>query len=225
MPITTDTTDKTKFWVLCCDESDAARTLFQSISEWQLPHVRCHLGYQLPVTMSAMVAQSDYVLLVTAPVSASRQVSQSLKMSTPQPVAVGAVATRADTKRSSLQVSLLQSAKPNAGATAVSQQDGVTIHSLSAALSINVSPDSPAALLATLHNRHGKTPQAWWAQVSAASLATSKDTEKTLKALKDFVRSYVSAPAMSGTGASRQKARTSQPATPQWIKCRRPHRI
>ncbi|MEL7144432.1 MAG: hypothetical protein AAFY33_20090 [Cyanobacteria bacterium J06643_4] len=227
MPITTDTADKTKFWVLCCDESEAAQTLFQSISDWQLPDVRCHLGYQLPVGISAMVAQSDYVLLVTAP--ASEQVSQPIRMSAPQPVAVGAVATRPNTKLSSLQTSLLHSvksgAKPGAAAMAVSAQDGITIHSLSAALSINVSPDSPAALLAALHNRYGRTPQAWLAQVSAASLATPRDTEQTLKALKDFVRFYVSEPAMSAMGASRQKTRRSLPATPQWINCRRPHRI
>lgn len=239
MPITTDTADKTKFWVLCCDESDAARTLFQSISDWQLPGVRCHMGYQLPGATSAMVAQSDYVLLVTAPASANGKfssgkfssgkfkepVSQPLRMSAPQPVGVGAVATRHNTQLSSLQSSLLQSVKPGAGAMTVSQQDGVTIHSLSAALSINVSPDSPAALLATLHNRHGRTPQAWWAQVSAASLATPQDTVQTLKALKAFVRSYVSEPAMSVTGAGRQKTRSTRPAVPQWINCRRPHRI
>ena len=162
------TSQKTKFWVLCCEETEVTQTISRAVANWQLPGVRSRVGYQLPLAVADAIAQADYALFVTP------HRAKSLELS---------------------------------------------ITPLSITQSINSSPTSPASLLATVHNRHGKTPQSWWAQLPT-ELTTQQTVDQALSKIKEFVRPYAyakSAPSASHRGHSS--------ALPQWRNCRKAYRI
>ena len=97
MPITISHR-KTSFWVICCDESKAARQVAAAIESWQFPGVRVHVGAELPLTITAAIAQADHSLFIAEAPSHSSNLAalsiQPLSRSTddqataPQPAAL-----------------------------------------------------------------------------------------------------------------------------------------
>ncbi|MEL6454450.1 MAG: hypothetical protein AAFQ40_07000 [Cyanobacteria bacterium J06623_5] len=63
--MSTVTSQKTKFWVLCCEETEATQKISKAVADWQLPGVRSRLGHQLPLAVAAAIAHADYALFVT----------------------------------------------------------------------------------------------------------------------------------------------------------------
>ncbi|MEO1619702.1 MAG: hypothetical protein AAFU53_01575, partial [Cyanobacteria bacterium J06632_3] len=63
------------FWVLCCEETEAARRISKSVADWHLPGVRSRLGYQLPLAVADAIAQSDYALFITPSSELSSELS------------------------------------------------------------------------------------------------------------------------------------------------------
>ena len=64
------TAAKTKFSIVCCEETEVTKQISKAVSEWQLPGVRSllfndHLTDQLPASDENDVAQSDYAIFIT----------------------------------------------------------------------------------------------------------------------------------------------------------------
>ena len=89
---------KTKFWIVCCEKTEATERISQAVAQWQLPGVRSLLSDQVPLSEAETIAQSDYAIFVTqcpqpcsqikvSPLSVSSQ--QSTELHLPQgPVAL-----------------------------------------------------------------------------------------------------------------------------------------
>lgn len=69
-------TNKTKFWIVCCQATEVTQQISKAVSEWQLPGVRSLLCDQICDQTSANqpsdfdniaqdVAQSDYAIFIT----------------------------------------------------------------------------------------------------------------------------------------------------------------
>ncbi|MEL6605902.1 MAG: hypothetical protein AAFP20_22045 [Cyanobacteria bacterium J06614_10] len=63
MSITTPT--KTKFWIICREESKLTKQLAKTIADWKLPGVRARVGHQLSLSVADAIAQADYAIFVT----------------------------------------------------------------------------------------------------------------------------------------------------------------
>ncbi|MGB3294502.1 MAG: hypothetical protein WBB01_16070 [Phormidesmis sp.] len=63
MPI--PVSNKTKFWVVCCEETEATQQISQAVAQWQLPGVRSLLCNHLPLSEADAIAQSDYAIFIT----------------------------------------------------------------------------------------------------------------------------------------------------------------
>jgi len=75
---------KTRLWVVCCEETEAATQVFEAVEEWQLPAVRSLftqslLTHRTPAQrpLSETVAASDYAIFVTPYNQPSSQVRVS----------------------------------------------------------------------------------------------------------------------------------------------------
>ncbi|MEO0770654.1 MAG: hypothetical protein AAFY72_14720 [Cyanobacteria bacterium J06649_4] len=168
------TSHKTKFWVLCCEETEATQKISRAVADWHLPGVRSRLGHQLPLSVADAIAQSDYALFITSHIQPNPELS---------------------------------------------------ITPLNITHSINAGPYSPAGLLATIHNRHGIAPQAWWAKLPSTELSTQQTVELTLKKIKEFVRLYAFGVPVSSISAHTNSHQGHSVAQPQWRNCRKAYRI
>ncbi|MEL6159952.1 MAG: hypothetical protein AAFR18_12095 [Cyanobacteria bacterium J06627_32] len=63
MSITTPT--KTKFWIICREETELTKKLARTIADWKLPGVRARVGHQLSLAVADAIAQADYAIFVT----------------------------------------------------------------------------------------------------------------------------------------------------------------
>lgn len=58
------TSYKTKFWIVCCEETEATQAISSAVDGWQLPGVRSlHLN-QSPLAAET-VSQADYAIFIT----------------------------------------------------------------------------------------------------------------------------------------------------------------
>lgn len=175
IPVSNKTSDKTKFWIVCCEETEATQQISQAIAAWQLPGVRSLLCNHLPLGEADTIAQSDYAIFITQHAQPSSRI-----------------------KVSPLSVSHQAASKPHL----ISQ--------------------GPAALLSAVHNRHGKSPQAWWFQLPTTEvraqriqpISTQKTVAQALSQIEIFVRNYRLAIAPQ-TAAPQRKSATKQLAMAQ----------
>ena len=68
--MSTAAASKTKFSIVCCEETEVTKQISRAVSEWQLPGVRSLLvndrpAAQLPISDENDVAQSDYAIFIT----------------------------------------------------------------------------------------------------------------------------------------------------------------
>lgn len=146
---------KTKFSIVCCEETEVTKQISRAVSEWQLPGVRSLLvseDYPTDQLLAADengVAQSDYAIFITPHERPSSQVKIG-------PLSAAQVAQKADAEQ------------------------------------------SPAAILAGIHSRHGQSPQSWWLQLPTTELrarrvhpvASEKSVAQALSQIEVFVRNY-----------------------------------
>ena len=58
------TSHKTKFWIVCCEATEATQAIASAIDGWRLPGVRSLLLNQFPLAAET-VAQADYAIFIT----------------------------------------------------------------------------------------------------------------------------------------------------------------
>ena len=68
--MSTAAVSKTKFSIVCCEETEVTKQISRAVSEWQLPGVRSLLvndqpAAQLLISDENDVAQSDYAIFIT----------------------------------------------------------------------------------------------------------------------------------------------------------------
>ncbi len=64
--MSTPTSNKTKFWIICCDDTEATQKISQAVADWQLLGVRSLLAQQLSSTVAEAIAHADYVIFIAA---------------------------------------------------------------------------------------------------------------------------------------------------------------
>ncbi|MGC1310392.1 MAG: hypothetical protein WA885_24445 [Phormidesmis sp.] len=73
MPATT--ANKTNFWIVCCEETEANQQILAAVSDWKLPGVKSLLASELPA--NDQLAAADYAIFVTPHGQPRSQVSVS----------------------------------------------------------------------------------------------------------------------------------------------------
>lgn len=68
-------TQRTKFWILCCEETEVTQRISKAVSEWYLPGVRSRLGHQLPLAVGDAIAHADYALFITSHIQPDQALS------------------------------------------------------------------------------------------------------------------------------------------------------
>lgn len=69
------TENKTKFWVVCCEETEATRKIATTVANWQMPGVRSLVTTDL--AEAATIAQSEYAIFITTCSQPSSQIKMS----------------------------------------------------------------------------------------------------------------------------------------------------
>jgi hypothetical protein len=169
MPISA--ANKTKFWIVCCEETDVTKQISKAISDWQLPGVRSLLLESLcseqivagqPLTCRLLseadaFAASDYAIFITPCTQPCTQIKISpLDVAQREHSAYGHPAGKS------------------------------TGHS------------SPVDLLLATHQRYGQAPQAWWFQLPTTEVrahrihpvSPQKSVAQALRQIEIFVRNY-----------------------------------
>lgn len=60
------TLTKTKFSIVCCEETEATQKISKAVESWQLPGVRSLIGSdQPPLAVTDAIAQSDYAIFIS----------------------------------------------------------------------------------------------------------------------------------------------------------------
>ncbi len=60
------TSIKTRFWIICCDDTEATQQISQAVADWQLPGVRSLIAQELSSTVAGAIAYADYAIFITA---------------------------------------------------------------------------------------------------------------------------------------------------------------
>lgn len=69
------TENKTKFWVICCEDTEATRKIATTVADWQLPGVRSLVTTDL--AEAETIAQSEYAIFITTCAQPSAQIKMS----------------------------------------------------------------------------------------------------------------------------------------------------
>lgn len=59
------TSHKTKFWIVCCEATEATQAIASAVDGWQLPGVRSLLINQSPMAAVDQLAQANYAIFIT----------------------------------------------------------------------------------------------------------------------------------------------------------------
>lgn len=63
--MTTITSGKTKFWIICKEDMVLTQKLVNTIANWNLPGVATHIGHPPSPAQEETIAQADYAIFVT----------------------------------------------------------------------------------------------------------------------------------------------------------------
>jgi len=69
------TENKTKFWVVCCEDTEATRKIATTVADWQMPGVRSLVTTDL--AEAETIAQSEYAIFITTCAQPSSQIKMS----------------------------------------------------------------------------------------------------------------------------------------------------
>jgi len=69
------TENKTKFWVVCCEDTEATRKIATTVADWQMPGVRSLVTTDLAEAQT--IAQSEYAIFITTCPQPSSQIKMS----------------------------------------------------------------------------------------------------------------------------------------------------
>ncbi len=68
---------KTKFWIVCCDDTEATQQISQAVADWQLPGVRSLIARELTQRVADAIADADYAIFITAHAQPSARIRVS----------------------------------------------------------------------------------------------------------------------------------------------------
>ncbi len=75
--MSTPTSNKTKFWIVCCDDTEATQQISQAVADWQLLGVRSLIAPELSSTVAGVIAHADYVIFIAAHAQPSARIRVS----------------------------------------------------------------------------------------------------------------------------------------------------
>ncbi len=94
------TSHKTKFWIVCCEDTEATQAISSAVDGWQLPGVRSlHLD-QSPLAAET-VSQADYAIFITPYAQPCSQIKVSplaVQQPNPQPKSPAALLSDAHSR-------------------------------------------------------------------------------------------------------------------------------
>jgi hypothetical protein len=184
--------DKTRLWVVCCEQTEVTQQISESVAQWQLPEVR------------SLFTES---LTTQASVQTSVQTSKAVRSRQELPILTDAIAQTIAQSDYAIFVTPYPQPSPH-----------IKISPLNVAQSVDGEDADPVALLSAIHSRHGQSPQSWWLQLPTTEVrarricpvASQKSVAQALNQIGIFIRHYRLANSHRRSATANAKALNNQ---------------